>query len=75
MNRTSLCHHSLGEAASAMMLSPLKEGNTSGHVGESINPGRNIPVKEDFLSNAETSVRLNLFYCIMCWDGMCEAFN
>ena len=33
-----------------LILSPLKEGNTSGHVGESINPGRNIPVKEDFLA-------------------------
>ena len=70
------CLPSLGEAASVLMLSPLKEGNTSGHVGKSINPGRNIPVKKkDFFSNAETRVRLNIFYCIMCWDGICEAFN
>ena len=44
------CHPSLEEAASVLITSPLKEGNTSGHVGKSINPGRNIPVKEDFLA-------------------------
>ena len=45
------CLPSLGEAASVLMLSPLKEGNTSGHVGKSINPGRNIPVKKkDYLA-------------------------
>ena len=66
------CHPSL----LCLKLSPLKEGDTSGHVGESINPGRNIPVKEDFFLAMQRQVfDLILFYCIMCWEGICEAFN